>query len=519
MSTNTLPFTWLFQRSGIRLLPVHSGAHRTFTTIQPSELEDAAEFIQQGSVVLTLGIAFKDRPEELTEYIHHLADAGAHAIGFGTGVPFDTIPDQVISITEERNLTLFEVPREVPFISLVTAAHNEFQRQELAEHKRLFDMQTKLTRVATRGSIEDLLTSASGFLDGALTLEDSDGRTIATTAALADATPASPLRTSKSRSATPNASSTDATTPARHRSRYKMTSHGDRFHELVLHHDSPMTSQQRSLLRHLAGLCDMLLFRPVELHESRNELNRLAMTVHLGLDRSHDILPRIFSDASDNDGFVTPSIIHTDDKRSLTRAIAAVDAHLSTSSLCFFALPLSDQSTLILSPGGARQEHIVASLGPHLRTARIAQGSPITWTKLTLDHVHALEDRARTLPLGTVATPQDLPLTWLNNPDVTTALAARHTEVFDRLVDHDARTGSDLKRTLIIYLRHNCHIAAAATTLGVHRHTVRNRIERIQELCQLDLGDPITGAELLLATLTSNVETSLHRHANRSSSH
>lgn len=496
MPDNHLSLSWLLHRSGIRLLPVLDGTNPSFTTIQPNELEDASEFIQDGAVVLTLGMAFRDRPAELTTYIHHLADAGAHAIGFGTGIPFPAIPEPVITAARDRGLALFEVPTEVPFISIISAVYKELQRIELREQKRHFDMQTQLTRVATRGSLEDLLTSAAGLVDGALTLSDSDGRTIVTTDKLADAALPAP----------PHTSAPDDT-PARHRSHYKMTTHGERFHELVFHHDAPLTSQQRSLLRHLAGLCDMLLFRPIELRESRNELNRLAMTVHLGLDRALDILPRIFSDTSDNDGFVTPSIVHADDKRSLTRAIAAVDAHLAASSLFFYALPLSDQSTLILSPGGVRQEHIVASLGPHLRTVRVAQGAPVTWENLTLDHVHALEDRARTLPLGEVATPHSTPLTWLNNPDVTAALTARRTEVFDRLADHDSRTGSDLKRTLTIYLQHNCQIAATAPALGVHRHTVRNRIERIQELCQLDLGDPITAAELLLASIASATHT------------
>jgi purine catabolism regulator len=36
----------------------------------------------------------------------------------------------------------------------------------------------------------------------------------------------------------------------------------------------------------------------------------------------------------------------------------------------------------------------------------------------------------------------------------------------------------------------------------VHRHTVRTRIARIAEACEVDLSDPVVRAELLLVAVT-----------------
>ncbi|WP_288832677.1 helix-turn-helix domain-containing protein [uncultured Corynebacterium sp.] len=45
-------------------------------------------------------------------------------------------------------------------------------------------------------------------------------------------------------------------------------------------------------------------------------------------------------------------------------------------------------------------------------------------------------------------------------------------------------------------------LAQTAEALGIHRHTARNRIARIQELCDVDLSDPATFAEIFFASLS-----------------
>ncbi|MFW9201551.1 helix-turn-helix domain-containing protein [Corynebacterium striatum] len=57
-------------------------------------------------------------------------------------------------------------------------------------------------------------------------------------------------------------------------------------------------------------------------------------------------------------------------------------------------------------------------------------------------------------------------------------------------------------RTLRAYLLADSQLAAAATELSVHRHTVRARIEKIQSLCGFDLSNPVTRAEVLLLCLS-----------------
>jgi sugar diacid utilization regulator len=88
-------------------------------------------------------------------------------------------------------------------------------------------------------------------------------------------------------------------------------------------------------------------------------------------------------------------------------------------------------------------------------------------------------------------------------PDELRALAR---QILGPALDHDARTGSALLRTLETYLSSKCDAAACAAELYVHVNTVRYRLRQVQELCGVDLRDPqdllrVTVARLVVRLL------------------
>ena len=71
--------------------------------------------------------------------------------------------------------------------------------------------------------------------------------------------------------------------------------------------------------------------------------------------------------------------------------------------------------------------------------------------------------------------------------------------VLGRLVDHDDRTGSALVESLRAYIEANGRWAEAAGSLGVHRHTLRYRMRKVEELTGRDPADAGDRLELWLA--------------------
>jgi purine catabolism regulator len=70
----------------------------------------------------------------------------------------------------------------------------------------------------------------------------------------------------------------------------------------------------------------------------------------------------------------------------------------------------------------------------------------------------------------------------------------------DRLAGHDAAQGTNLVATLDVYLQHDGNVSAAARALGIHRHTLLNRLERIAAVGGVELS-PASRLDLRLALL------------------
>lgn len=494
-----LSFTWLLNNPHAPLTTIALPQATGFRAIQTNELEDPTGFIQPESIVLTVGMAFADRPAELPRYFQRLIDAGAVAIGFGTGVSFATIPQNAIDMARRHGIGLFEVAKEVAFASIVGTVHAEQTRLSQRAQRTLLRTQEQLTKTATAGSLQQLIVETARLTQSEIHLRNQDGAVIAHAAPPELAPPSS------------HPKSLPEPQPLPYSTRYAMTAKGTHAHTIELRAATPITAHTRNVLRHCAGLADVLLARTTALRERRNELNTLAMSALLGLTAADDAatstaatsatLAPIFAPIADRRGFVRPVALVGEDAKVLRRALATADEQLSALSHYLFALPFDAQTHIMLVPAKMDAGGIATLAGAALPRLRVAVGAPVAWSQLTMPHVQTLARRAAASPLGQVSDQAGPELPWVREPAVTAALLARREEILGALTAADADGNSDLARTFLIFARCGGHIARTAEALGVHRHTVRNRIEKIQNLCQLDLAEPACLAECLLVAL------------------
>lgn len=75
-------------------------------------------------------------------------------------------------------------------------------------------------------------------------------------------------------------------------------------------------------------------------------------------------------------------------------------------------------------------------------------------------------------------------------------------DVLGPLVDYSSRHSVDLVHTLSVYLHNHGSLKQSARALGVHANTIAYRVQRIQEITGLDLGDP---DDRLLAHVTVKI--------------
>lgn len=497
-----LPLSWLYSQKKLQLREIVRAPDNVgFRAVHPIELATPGEFLSPSAVVITVGIPLRDLDEAhfdtaVRRYVAHIAATGATGIGFGTGLYFDHVPPALTREARAHRLALFEIPRPVPFMSILSAVQEEHTRRARLAQEHLITVQQQLTAAAVSGGMDALLATTATRLDAAVAVTDNDGRVHSGHGhGGLDATDVA-------RAQTVSSAAEDSGTGT-WRITQLMEKQGERHHLLTAVAYHPFSPHHRSVLRHCSGLADLILQRPRYLRSAQSGLNSLAMSLLLGLpnatadDGGASGVPQTFATAVDADGRLRPVIVQADRPGDLASALTRHDHRAEARGRQSFTLPVSADSALLFVRGTRTVDEIVDDIGAARRSLRVAVGEPVAWDELTLDRVRRLETSARALPQGQTAGPFESGVDWLNDPTVHTALDRRAAETVDRLDTEDPA----LVTTLVTWLRTGSK-ALTADTLGIHRHTVRARLSRVGELCEVDLEDPVTRAELLLVAVT-----------------
>jgi DNA-binding PucR family transcriptional regulator len=119
----------------------------------------------------------------------------------------------------------------------------------------------------------------------------------------------------------------------------------------------------------------------------------------------------------------------------------------------------------------------------------------------------ALDLARRRRQVGCVLTPRDLGLYGLLVRGSTRQTMQSMVErALGTLLTADAEGGPDLVNTLRMYLTNDRHLERTASALHVHPNTVRYRVNRVQELLEVNLRDP---DERFLLELALRVQSAL----------
>ncbi|WP_165241521.1 PucR family transcriptional regulator [Corynebacterium lizhenjunii] len=495
-----IAFHWLFNQRALGLRPLNT-AQPTFSTIHASELADPTEFTAPGAIILTLGLAFEQHPDGFERYCAALASANVAGIGFGTGLTFAAVPPQLLAAATRHHLTLFEVPRATAFIAIMGAVTAEQTRLDNNAQFALHRQQERLNQAA-HGGIEALTAQASQELKAAVALASNSGAAVARRDFRGiDATPAAVEAAAQTgRSAGARATTTrDGQRLATITSVFPAP--GQRRFALAVSRAEKFDSYARALIRHLVGLAGLLLQHP----DAAAQTLLGALTLSTQLTSPQDPLQHTALKAAWNTvasrGEVTALAVAADSPARLSRCLIQLSQAATRTGIPYFALPLAqDSAALIALPPTATisPTQLFGRLAPHLRISIL----PATaYAELTQPLLNALLTHARSLSQGAAESYDASAPSWLASPHVHAALSTRRAATIDILRAHDATHGTELLRTLRTYLVAGANLATAAAELGLHRHTIRARIDKIQTLCHADLTNPITRAELLLLSI------------------
>jgi purine catabolism regulator len=138
-----------------------------------SELPDPTPWLSGGELLLTTGMALESEDDQRA-YVQRLADHGLAGLGVGTGFRHESVPEALVQAAEERAFPLFEVPYATPFIAVTEKAFSRLVNEQYAVLQRSIAAQERLQRIvlsergldAIAGALATLVGGAALVFDG-----------------------------------------------------------------------------------------------------------------------------------------------------------------------------------------------------------------------------------------------------------------------------------------------------------------------------------------------------------------
>jgi PucR family transcriptional regulator, purine catabolism regulatory protein len=154
---------------GVRALAGEHGLDLPVRWVHMTELLDPTPWLSGGEVLLTTGMQL-DTPVRQREFTQRLADRQLAGLGFGIGFGHDHVPDAVLEVGQEHDFPVFEVPYELPFIAITEAAFSRLLNEQYAVLRRALAAQERLERIVLSERGLDALAAALAALVGASVL-------------------------------------------------------------------------------------------------------------------------------------------------------------------------------------------------------------------------------------------------------------------------------------------------------------------------------------------------------------
>jgi purine catabolism regulator len=160
---------------GLSLSAGEQSAEGPIRWVHITELLDPTPWLSGGELLLTTGLQLSSA-EEQRQFVRRLADHHLAGLGFGVGFEHADIPAPLVKQAQRLDFPLFAVPYEMPFIALTERAFGvlvneqyEVLQRGIAIHKRLEQL------VIEERGLEEVSRTLASAIGGAIAVLDGRG--------------------------------------------------------------------------------------------------------------------------------------------------------------------------------------------------------------------------------------------------------------------------------------------------------------------------------------------------------
>ena len=482
---------WLLDQPDLDLRLVSgSASDRTLTWAHPTDVVDPTPWLAGGELVLTTGQQLPEDAAGQRAYVERLVAGGIAGLGLGTGLRHETVPPALVASCAELDLPLVEVPLPTPFVAVAQAVVRRLSEAEVESLQRALTYQQRITRAAVRKGLTGLVGVLSRELRCHAFVLDEYGAAMA--ASTSDARLLGLVAEHWRRGADdPRGGAVGIGTEHGFLEIQRLRGRSAVVGWLAVLHREPSPPSDRLLVNQAAGIVTLQLDWPAELIAAYHELGgalldllldparqQLPVAVHLrhfGFERAapvvlalavapraHTRLLKLFTDRLE--GRARPHVV-TRVEGGVAALLVAEDAPELVALLDEATREDGPPDVVIGVSGALSQDDVATALAPAREAAQAARRGHqrVGWfDRLALGALladDAVRERVRALTV----------------PALAALSAGAHPRDADLLASLDA------------FLRHNGSWEGAARSLGVHRHTLKARMTRVEEVTGLDL--------------------------------
>jgi purine catabolism regulator len=172
----------LVEELGLDLVAGRDGASAPIRWVHASELPDPTPWLSGGELILTTGMQLTTA-ETQRALVERLAAHHVAGLGFGTGFDHEAIPEALLEEARSQGFPVFEVPYELPFIAITEKAFTSLVNEQYEVLKRSIAVHRRLERLLLeeRG-LDELARAIAATIGGAVMVLDPRGKVLASRA-------------------------------------------------------------------------------------------------------------------------------------------------------------------------------------------------------------------------------------------------------------------------------------------------------------------------------------------------
>jgi purine catabolism regulator len=495
---------------GLELVAGPDGADAPIRWVHSTELLDPTPWLSGGELILTTGIQLRSATRQ-REFVRRLAGHHLAGLGFGTGFDHAEVPAAVVAEAEALGFPVFEVPYELPFIAITERAFTDLVNRQYEALRRASATHRRLERLLLdeRG-LDELVRAIATTIGGSATVLSSSGEVMASGAFARDV-PDEAIAAVRSRLAQRDGSAfaPDHAAIAGRSLALPVLSPGGgtpRAWLLAVVDAGGLGEAEQLILEQAATVVALELMRQRAMHDTERRLagDVLAEVLRGQLDGA-ELAARLRPFGIEDP--VAVLVFDGPDPAAssvtLDRALAAagVAAVAAAHGRLLYAIAASDGTDPVELARAGRD-----ALADAHGTCRAAASRPAPLAGLR----RAFHEARCALEASALAANGDGPPEVASYRDLGAfqlLLALQDDEslrlycdsVLGPLEEGGGEYGDELVRSLEAFIESNGQWERAARELYCHRHTLRYRIRRIEQLTGRDLGRARDRIEFWLA--------------------